>query len=100
MTLNAGFIFLAQGADYQKDRQVVSTPSVDLTVVGVADYEDACIVAKQMEEMGIGVIELCGGFGIIGTAKVKKAVSKNVFVGVVRFELHPGLNHQSGDHLF
>jgi hypothetical protein len=100
MKLNAGFIFLAQGANYQTDRQVVSTPSVDLTVVGVANYEDACVAAKQMEELGIGAIELCGGFGIIGTAKVKEAVSKNVVVGVVRFDLHPGLSHQSGDELF
>lgn len=100
MKLNAGFIFLAEGADYQSNRGVVSTPSVDLTVVGVKNYEDACKVAEEMEQMGIAAIELCGGFGIIGTAKIKEAVSDKLVVGVVRFDLHPGLNNQSGDVLF
>lgn len=97
MKLNAGFIFLAEGADFKTDREVVSTPSVDLTVIGAKNYEDACTAAKEMEQMGIAAIELCAGFGIIGTAKIKEAVSDNVLIGVVRFDLHPGLNHQSGD---
>lgn len=100
MKLNAGFIFLADGADYLKDRGEVDTPSVKLTVMSAKNYEDACKAAKEMEELGIGAIELCGGFGIIGTAKIKEAVSEKVLVGVVRFDLHPGLDHQSGDVLF
>ena len=36
--LKAGFIFVAPEADYQKNRAVVETPVVDLTVVGVKDY--------------------------------------------------------------
>ena len=49
---------------------------------------------------GIAAIELCGGFGINGTAQIKAAVPATVAVGVVRFDGHPGLDNQSGDALF
>lgn len=100
MVLKAGFIFLAPGADYKKDHQIVETPGVELHAVGAVDYDDAVKAAKQLEEDGIKAIELCGGFGIIGTAKIKEAVSKDIAVGVVRFDNHPGLKFKSGDELF
>lgn len=100
MKLNAGFIFLAPEADYQKDRQTVETPQVNLTVIGAKDYADAVEAAKELEDIGVTAIELCAGFGIEGVAKMKQAVSKQVSVGVVRFEVHPGLDYQSGDDLF
>jgi hypothetical protein len=49
---------------------------------------------------GIKAIELCGGFGILETAKIKEAVPNEIAIGVVRFDNHPGLNFQSGDQLF
>lgn len=100
MKLVAGFIFLAGGANSKTDRQVVETPGVDLHVIGCKDYADACDVARELEQMGVGAIELCGGFGIIGTAKIKEAVSDKVAIGVVRFDIHPGINNVSGDTIF
>lgn len=100
MKLKAAFIFIAPEADYQKNRAVVETPQVDLTVVGVKDYAMASIAAKELVNEGIGAIELCGGFGIIGTAEVKKAVGDKAVVGVVRFDNHPGLGFKSGDEVF
>lgn len=98
--LQAGFIFLAPQTDYQKDRHTIETPQVSLTVVAVKNYADACAAAKLLEANGVKAIELCGGFGISGTAQVKQAVSADVVVGVVRFDHHPGLNHISGDDCF
>ena len=98
--LKAGFIFVAPDADYQKNRAVVETPVVDLTVVGVKDYASAVAAAKQMVAEGIGAIELCAGFGVMGTAEVKKAVGDKAVVGVVRFDNHPGLGFKSGDEIF
>ena len=49
---------------------------------------------------GIGAIELCGGFGNIGAAKITEAVERKVPVGVVKFDLHPGLGNKSGDEVF
>ena len=53
-----------------------------------------------MADAGCGAIELCGGFGIQGTALIDKAVAGKARVGAVRFDLHPGLDNKSGDEIF
>ncbi|HLQ40345.1 MAG TPA: DUF6506 family protein [Tetragenococcus sp.] len=98
--MEAGFIFLAPEADYTKDHHTIHTAQINLTTVGAKNYEDAVKAAVKLTAAGIKAIELCGGFGIIGTAKIKEAVGKDVAVGVVRFDNHPGLAHQSGDDIF
>jgi hypothetical protein len=100
MSLKAAFIFLAPQADAAKHRATVRTPQVDLTVVGVADYAEAERVAKSLVDEGMGAIELCGGFGVVGTARIARAVEGKAAVGVVRFDAHPGLGGKSGDAIF
>ncbi|MDD1728519.1 MAG: DUF6506 family protein [Methanospirillum sp.] len=100
MVLKAAFMFVASDADPIQHRSVVSTSEVILTVVGVADYQMACETAKKLVAEGIEAIELCGGFGIEGTAAVKQAVAGEAVVGVVRFDTHPGLGSRSGDEFF
>lgn len=46
------------------------------------------------------IIELCGGFGAIGLARVKKAVGPDIPVGAVRFDYHPAIGFKTGDDLF
>ncbi|MGB9784699.1 MAG: DUF6506 family protein [Fervidicoccaceae archaeon] len=98
--MKAAFIFIAPRADSDKDRAVVSTPSVELEVYGVGSYGEAVELAKRLVERGISVIELCGGFGNRGAALVSEAVAGKARVGVVRFDLHPALGGRSGDELF
>lgn len=100
MALKAAFMFVAPEAEAEKHRAVVVTPAVELTVVGVKDYQAAVQAAKQLVAEGVSAIELCGGFGIEGAAAVKKAVQGKAVVGVVRFDNHPGLQFKSGDDLF
>lgn len=100
MSLEAAFIFLAPEADPAKHRSMVRTPQVDLTVVGVANYAEAERVAMSLVEQGIAAIELCGGFGTAGAARVAQAVAGKAAVGVVRFDGHPGLEGESGDAVF
>ena len=100
MSLHAAFIFLAPEADAAKHRATVHTSQVDLTVVGVANYAEAERVAKSLVGEGIAAIELCGGFGVVGTARVARAVEGKAAVGVVRFDGHPGLGNKSGDAIF
>ena len=100
MGLKAAFLFVAPEADANKHRSVIETPMVELTVVGVKDYVAAVEEAKRMVDQGIVAIELCGGFGIEGTAAVQKAVKGKAAVGVVRFDSHPGLEFKSGDEIF
>lgn len=98
--LKAAFIFVAPEADPQTHRQWVETPKVHLLSVGVRDYAQAAVTARQLLEEGIGAIELCGGFGNKGTALICEAVDYQIPVGVVRFDIHPGLGNASGDQLF
>lgn len=100
MALKAAFIFVAPGADAKRDRSVVATAEVELTVVGVADYAAAEDAAKALVAEGVVAIELCGGFGHVGTARIVEAVEGKAAVGVVRFDTHPGLEGKSGDSLF
>jgi len=98
--LKAAFLFVAPGADPEKDRQWVRTPAVDLLTVGVADYAQAAETAARLKDGGIAAIELCGGFGNRGVALVADAVEGKIPVGVVRFDIHPGLGNASGDQVF
>lgn len=100
MTLKAAFVFVAPGADAERDRSVVSTPEVELIVVGVPDYAAAEKAAVTLVAEGVVAIELCGGFGHVGTGRVAQAVAGKAAVGVVRFDVHPGLDGKSGDGLF
>ncbi len=97
--LKAAFIFIAPHGDPAKHRSWVHTEAVELLAVSVSNYSQAEHLAKELvEKEGITAIELCGGFGVAGAARVAAAV--DVPVGVVRFDIHPGLNNVSGDSLF
>lgn len=100
MSVKAAFIYVAPENDSKIHRAVIDSPVVQLTVVGVKNYQDAQDVALELVEDGITAIELCAGFGSEGTAMIAKAVGDKALVGVVRFDLHPAFNHQSGDRLF
>jgi tryptophan synthase alpha subunit len=98
--LKAAFIFVAPEADAARDRAVVDSPVVRLTVVGVKDYKMGVKAAVELVDQGIEAIELCAGFGVEGAAMVKQALQGKVPVGVVRFDNHPGFDFKSGDELF
>lgn len=100
MTTKAAFIYIAPENDYNTHKAFIDSPVVSLTVVGVKDYEEAEKVAQELVKDGITAIELCAGFGVDGVARINKAVEGKVLVGVVRFDLHPALNYQSGDKVF
>lgn len=78
-------------------RQVMCYGNSEMHTIGVNSYEKACEVAKELVEEGIVMIELCGGFGNIGVAKVTEAVDFKIPVGVIRFDTHPGYDDESGD---
>lgn len=96
------FMFIAQNADPEKHRVSLSPSSgLELIVIGVKDYQQAVQVSKKLvDQEGVGAIELCAGFGHIGTAAIAKAVGSKAKVGVVRFDSHPALGFKSGDDIF
>ncbi len=96
----AAFMFTTPDADPKLHKTIISTPEVlDLIVVGVKDYQQAATVARELANQGVTAIELCGGFGNIGVAKVAQAVGDKASVGVVRFDYHPLMGFKSGDDL-
>ena len=98
--LKAAFMFVAPQADPFTHREWVKTDKVHLLAVGVKDYDQAVETARSLVADGIAAIELCGGFGNRGTAMIVDAVDGKIPVGVVRFDIHPGLGNASGDTLF
>lgn len=100
MATKAAFIYIAPENDYNRHRAFIDSPVVSLTVVGVKDYQEAETVVKELVAEGVTAVELCAGFGNDGVARITKAVDGKALVGVVRFDLHPAFNHQSGDNVF
>lgn len=52
-------------------------------IVGVANIEEACTVAKQLYEEGIDCIELCGAFGEVGAKAVIEATENKLPIGYI-----------------
>ena len=100
MALKAAFIFLAPGTNPAEHRSVVRTPEVELTTIGVTNYEQAEKVVQSLLDQGIQAIVLCGGFGAAGTARIAAVAGSRAAVGAVRFDIHPGLGGKSGDQVF
>lgn len=78
-------------------RMVMDLGQGEMILVGVGTYDMACSEAIKLADEGVLMIELCGGFGTIGHAKVTEAVEGRLQVGVVRFDNHPGYENLSGD---
>lgn len=69
----------------------------EMILLGVGSMADAVTEAGKLAEEGIAALELCGGFGVIGHARIKEAVGDACIVGAVRFDHHPGYGGISGD---
>lgn len=100
MKINAAFMFIAPEVDYKIHRTMLDTPVVNLTVIGVKNYDEAEAVAIDLVNQGVKAIELCAGFGNEGIGRISKAVASKASVGAVKFDYHPGLDFKSGDQLF
>ena len=92
------FMFWNPGADPVNHRADFDLGSAALIAIGVKNYDQAVSVAKDLVKEGAVAIELCAGFGNIGTARVAEAVP-GVPVGVVKFDIHPLLGAKSGDQV-
>jgi hypothetical protein len=100
MPLKGAFIFIAPNGDPSVHKSVIDTGEVILTTISVKSYESAVEVAKKLADEGVTAIELCGGFGLKGAYLVGEAVNGKAVTGVVRFDIHPGLENKSGDEFF
>jgi len=80
-----GFIYTAPGARPEGDVTVVDTGSCRAVFAGVAEPGDAVAVARRLVDDGAQLIEVCGGFGPLWTARVVEAVGDRAPVGAVGY---------------
>ena len=67
--------------DSKKDRAFIQNGV--LQIIGVSDLEEACKIAKQLQNEGINCIELGGGFREEGARKIIEATENKIAVGFV-----------------
>ncbi len=81
------FGFIVKGAGYEpaEHRVTLASPAITTVMVGVSTPEQAVPVARAMVADGVQLIELCGGFGPIWTAKVIAAIEGKIPVGSVAY---------------
>lgn len=76
------FAFIILGDfDAAKDRAVIRDGAA--RIIGVANLEEACAAARELQSLGVGCIELCGAFGEEGAWAVIRATQNKLPVGFV-----------------
>jgi len=83
--LKGAYIFVVPDADSNIHRANVMTLSLEMTIVGVKDFDQAAKVAEELIEYGVQFIDLCSAYGPIGAAKVVKAVGNKIPVSTAYF---------------
>ncbi len=80
------FVFATEGCPAGQHHMAMDTPQGKMTVVGVSNQEEGCMVARAaVEEENVDFIELCDDFGPEGCRKVLEAVDHRVPVGYVAY---------------
>jgi hypothetical protein len=86
VTISWAYIYEHEGTDPVADRTVMERAGQRTILVPVPSAAEAPEVALRLvDEDGISLIELCGGFPIVAAAKVSEAVGGQVPVGHVTF---------------
>lgn len=96
MKRKVAFMFISDALK-APERAVIDLGAGEMIMAGVGSYQMACEEAVKLADEGVILIELCGGFGTMGHAKVTEAVNGRLQVGIVRFDNHPGYDNLSGD---
>ena len=81
------FGFIVKGAGYEPAKHTVTlaSPQITTMMVGISQPEEALAVAQMMVAGGVQLIELCGGFGPVWTARVIEAIAGRIPVGSVSY---------------
>ncbi len=91
------FIFINPEVKEEPREMVMDFEGAEMHVIAVGSYDMAASEAKRLADNGFKNLEFCPAFGNIGIGKIQEAVRGKANVGVVRFDLHPGYDHESGD---
>ncbi|GAA2105939.1 DUF6506 family protein [Actinomadura alba] len=78
-------IYPRPGADPEKDRIEFEGGGHRVTLVAVPDEDEAAPVVAGLVGEGVGLVELCGGFGPVRAAKVIAEVGDRIPVGAIGY---------------
>ncbi len=79
------FLYTAAGADPSTDRTALDTRGCRTVLVGMSDPADAIAVAVELVADGVQLIEVCGGFGPVWTARIIEATGGTIPIGSVGY---------------
>ena len=82
---NFGFIVRGDGFDPAEDVQVMETPTFKMTTIGISQPDQGLEAAQRLVADGAQLIELCGAFGPVWTAKIIEAIDDAVPIGSVAY---------------
>ena len=82
---NFGFIVRGDGFDPAEDVQVMGTPTFKMTTIGISQPDQGLEAAQRLVADGAQLIELCGAFGPVWTAKIIEAIDDAVPIGSVAY---------------
>ncbi len=80
-----GFIVTGSKLSPSQNRMEMKSPTFTMIAVGVEKAEQGIEVARSMVKEGVQLIELCGGFGPLWTAKIIEAIDRQIPVGSVGY---------------
>ncbi|GAA2639656.1 DUF6506 family protein [Actinomadura fulvescens] len=80
-----GFLYTAPGCDPDRDVSIVETGACRTVLIGLDRPEQAPAAANRLVSEGVQLIELCGAFGPLWTARVIEEIGAAVPVGSVGY---------------
>ncbi|MBR1220856.1 hypothetical protein JQ557_22840 [Bradyrhizobium sp. U87765 SZCCT0131] len=80
-----GFIVTGAALDPARHRMVMSSKRFEMIAVGVSQASDGPAIARQLVDDGVQLLELCGGFGPVWTARIIDAIGGRIPVGSVGY---------------
>lgn len=86
MTASWAYIYEHPETDPVADRTVIERAGQRTLLVPVSSSAEAPGVARRLvDEDGVGLVELCGGFSLVDAARVAEELAGDVPVGHVTF---------------
>ena len=80
-----GFIVTGAGLQPALHHSVMRSAHFEMRTIGISSSTEGANAARLLLAEGVQLIELCGGFGPIGTAQVLAEVNGAVPVGAVAY---------------
>lgn len=85
MTLIWAFIYISPECTPEKQFASIESPGWRADIYGVSSIDAGCELARKLVSEDCKLIELCGGFGKDGAAKMVEAIGDAVPVGYVDY---------------